>query len=155
MYRIVLPTLLIAATACVTPRSYASVVHRDEKGGVLALKGPDRALAEQDARRVMLSQCGEGYEIVAEDRVRTGERTTSSTMGDSGAMMGFDEPFPGYPPGYEPGYPPGYVPGFGGYPYGYSPEMGVGGTQTETKTTPVYEYRITYRCGPAGQAPGR
>lgn len=149
-------TFLMALTGgCITPRSYASMVHRDDSGGVIALEGPDRVAAEQDADRIMRAQCGE-YRIVAENRVRTGERTTSSAIATADPMLGYGP----YPPPYAMGYAPGYAPGFElGYPPGmamgfpsYAP--GLGAQQAETTTRAIYERQITYRCvGPRPAEP--
>lgn len=149
----------LLGAGCVTPRSYAEIVHRDEGGGTVALEGPDRAEARLDADRVMREQCGGAYRITAEDRVLTGHRTTS--LGDS--MVGYPGAYPGYPlgypPGYELGYPPGYelgygpgYPGYVGNPLDVAPGAGFGTSRVDTETQPIYERRLTYRCEPGGAA---
>ncbi len=147
-----LVSLLCVVAACVTPRSYAAVVHRDADGGILALEGPDADAARRDADSVMRSQCAGGYRIVAEDRVRTGERTTSGMS--SAGMLGDEQPYPGYPLGYPPGYALGDPPGAPLPGPWYAPGLGVARSEVDTETTPIYEHRITYRCGSGAPSAG-
>jgi len=62
------------------------MVHRDDQGGTLALKG-SRSAAMTEAREQMAANCRGPYRIVAEDNVAAGSATVGSATNLGGGVV--------------------------------------------------------------------
>lgn len=128
----------VSAVACATPRSGATIVHRDPSGGVLALQGPDREAARQDAEQQMRAHCNGPYQIDAENRVAAGEQIRTRVTSDAPL---------GYPHWYRWNAAPGFRPHPPGAPaLTAAPPWGLEETRTDSQSQPAYEYQLSYRC---------
>lgn len=75
--------LLVIPLLSACTLGHASMVRRDQQGGVLALHGHQGA-AMEDAQQQMAAHCGGNYAIVAEEQVVVGEQTNTGEETDYG-----------------------------------------------------------------------